>query len=92
MVRKLSVLVTGTATLVATVVLAGPAGAGGTGCPQGGGWTLAPVSWALPEIDNGNYGDQNGDGLGCYKVNNGQTRKLEEGGEAWTWKDNTNPS
>jgi hypothetical protein len=63
----------------------GPVG----GCPTGDGWNLELVSEAIPELDNGNFADQNGDGWGCFKVNRGQSAK--HGEESWTWKDNTNP-
>ena len=63
----------------------GPVG----GCPTGDSWNLELVSQAIPELDNGNFADQNGDGWGCYKVNRGQSGK--HGTESWTWKDNTNP-
>jgi hypothetical protein len=87
--RKTVGVLLGAATMVAAVVLSGPAAAGpGTGCPTGGGWVLGPVSDAIPALDNGNFGDQNGDGLACHKVNLGQSGK--HGEESWTWKDNTN--
>ena len=63
----------------------GPVG----GCPTGDSWNLELVSQAIPELDNGNFADQNGDGWGCYKVNRGQSGK--RGTESSTWKDNTNP-
>jgi hypothetical protein len=67
-----------------------PASAAGTGCPTGDGWTLLSTLAVIPDLDNGNYADQNGDGLACFKVNKGQTDKFGIG--AFTWKDNTNPS
>ena len=53
---------------------------------------IGPVSEALPGLDTGNFGDQNGDGLGCHKVNKGQTavHVHDVGFDLWTWKDNTN--
>jgi hypothetical protein len=79
------------AAVVAVAASAGTA-APGRGCPTGGDWHLGPVSDALPGLDTGNFGDQNGDGLGCHKVNNGQTavHVHDVGFDLWTWKDNTN--
>jgi hypothetical protein len=81
----------GVATLAVVAAFAAPVGgaAPGGGCPTGDGWTLDPVALALPEVDNGNFGDQNGDGLGCHRSNAGQTKK-HDGFDSWTWKDNTN--
>jgi hypothetical protein len=90
--KTLGVLV-GAATVVIAVLLAGPVSAApGRGCPTGGDWHLGPVSDALPGLDTGNFGDQNGDGLGCHKVNKGQTavHAHDVGFDLWTWKDNTN--
>ena len=90
MYRKLLSALVGGASLIATTAFApmsaplAPAG----GCPAGGDWNLAPVSAAIPAIDNGNYSDNNGDGLGCFRVNKGQSDKYHV--SAWTWKDNTN--
>jgi hypothetical protein len=90
---KLAVVVATMAACVA-VVFAAPAGAAELGdpvggCPTGGSWFLTPVAFALPDLDNGNFGDQNGDGWGCaFIVNPGQTAKHGVG--SWTWKDNTN--
>ena len=68
----------------ATVVIAVSA-APGRGCPTGGDWHLGPVSDALPGLDTGN---QNGDGLGCHKVNKGQTAVHGDVGfDLWTWKE-----
>lgn len=81
----------GAAAAAAGLIFAGtvaPASAAG-GCPTGDGWTLAPVGIAIDALDNGNYADQNGDGLACFKVNKGQTAK--NGPDSFTWKDNTNP-
>jgi hypothetical protein len=47
------------------------------------------VGFVLPDLDNGNFADQNGDGWGCYRVNQGQSAK--HGESSFTWKDNTNP-
>lgn len=60
------------------------------GCPDGGDWQLLPVSAVIDQVDNGNFKDQNGDGLGCFKINKGQTEKYG-GFPSFTWKDNTNP-
>lgn len=59
------------------------------GCPDGDGWFLAPSSAVIPEVDNGNQKDQNGDGLVCARVNKGQSEK--NAFPSWTVKDNTNP-
>jgi len=59
------------------------------GCPQGGGFFLLPTRFIIDELDNGNFHDQNGDGLVCVKVNKGQTEK--NGNISFTVKDNTNP-
>ncbi len=59
------------------------------GCPQGGGFFLLPADFIIDELDNGNFHDQNGDGLVCVKVNKGQTEK--NGNISFTVKDNTNP-
>jgi len=63
--------------------------ADGGGCPSGGDWFLAPTSFAIDALDNGNVQDQNGDGLACFKVNKGQSDKHQA--LSFTWKDNTNP-
>lgn len=68
--------------------LATPAYADG-GCPSGGDWFLASTGFAIDALDNGNVADQNGDGLACFKVNQGQTKK-HDGVLSFTWKDNTN--
>jgi hypothetical protein len=57
------------------------------GCPSGGHWELLGTDWVIPAIDNGNYSDQNGDGLLCATFPQGNLK--HDGG--WTWKDNTNP-
>ena len=86
---KITALAVGAAALAAAVALASPvAAAPGAGCPSGGDWTLGPVTDALPDVDNGNFKDNNGDGLACHKVNKGQSGKHNF--ESWTWKDNTN--
>jgi hypothetical protein len=76
--------------MLLALVVAAPVSAGG-GCPRGGGWNLVSIEFTLPNgIDVGNFHDQNGDGLVCYRVNKGQSQK--NGFESWTVKDNTNPS
>jgi len=70
-------------------MLAGPSGAAG-GCPEGDGWSLAPVAAAYDPVDNGTFADQNGDGLACYRINKGQRDKYDVGFASFTWKDNTN--
>lgn len=74
---------------VGMVGLAGTANAAGSGCPSGGDWQLAPTAIFIDALDNGNVADQNGDGLACFKVNPGQTKK-HDGVPSYTWKDNTN--
>ena len=69
--------------------LAGTASAQG-GCPDGDGWQLASTGIVIDALDNGNFADQNGDGLACFRVNKGQTAK--NGPASFTWKDNTNPA
>ena len=91
--RKISAAAVGAAALAAAVALAAPVaaapgGGGGGGCPSGGDWTLGPITDAIPELDNGNFNDNNGDGMACHKVNQGQSGKHDS--ESWTWKDNTN--
>jgi hypothetical protein len=78
------------------LLIAGMAGLAGTanaatggGCPSGGDWTLASTAIVIDALDNGNFADQNGDGLACFKVNKGQTAK-HDGVASFTWKDNTN--
>ena len=91
--RKTIGVLVGAATVVIAVLLAGPVSAApGRGCPTGSDGHLGPVSDALPGLDTGNFGDQNGDGLGCHKVNKGQTavHVHDVGFDLWTWKDNTN--
>lgn len=86
---KITAVAVGATALAAAVALAAPvAAAPGAGCPSGGDWTLGPVTDALPDVDNGNFKDSNGDGLACHKVNEGQSGKHNF--ESWTWKDNTN--
>jgi len=41
-------------------------------------------------LDVGNFHDQNGDGLVCVRINQGQTMKKRPP-RAWTVKDNTGP-
>ena len=90
MKKRISAVLFGTATLAAAAVLAAPAGAADPvgGCPTGDSWRLELISDVIPEVDNGNFGDQNGDGWGCARTNEGQSAKHEF--ESWTWKDNTN--
>lgn len=65
---------------------AAPASAAdGGGCPDK--WNLAPTFMVIESIDNGNWSDQNGDGLACFRVSLGGY-KHDSG---WVWKDNTNP-
>ena len=86
---KLTAAAAGAAALAAAVALASPvAAAPGALCPSGGDWTLGSITLALPDLDNGNFKDNNGDGLACHKVNKGQSGKHDS--ESWTWKDNTN--
>ncbi len=75
--------------MLLALVLAVPVSADG-GCPSGGGWSLISIDATLPDgIDVGNFHDQNGDGLVCFRVNKGQSEKNDF--ESWTVKDNTNP-
>jgi hypothetical protein len=77
------------ATLAIAAAFAAPiAAAPGTGCPEGDAWRLELISDAIPELDNGNFGDQNGDGLGFARSKAGQSAK--HGIDSWTWKENTN--
>jgi heme A synthase len=75
-------------TMGTMVGLSGAAFADG-GCPSGGDWFLASTGFAIDSLDNGSVQDQNGDGLACFKVNAGQTKKHDEV-SSFTWKDNTN--
>lgn len=75
-------------TTVGLVGLSGSASAAGA-CPTGDGWQLAPVAVAIDAVDNGQFADNNGDGLACFRVNKGQTDK-HDGFPSFTWKDNTN--
>ena len=90
--KRMRAMLLGAATLAVVAASAAPVAsvdlAGG--CPPGEGWSLAPVGLALDELDNGSYADQNGDGWGCYRVNQGQTNK-HGSPPSFTWKDNTNP-
>lgn len=82
-----------TAAIAGTFAFTGTALAapgGGGGCPEGGDWTLTSTAIVIDPLDNGNFADQNGDGLACFKVNKGQTAK-HDGIPSYTWKDNTNP-
>jgi hypothetical protein len=75
--------------MLLALVLAVPVSADG-GCPKGDGWNLVPLVFTLPDgIDVGNFHDQNGDGLVCFRVNKGQSEKNDF--PSWTVKDNTNP-
>jgi hypothetical protein len=67
--------------------LAGTAQAAG-GCPTREDWTLAGSGIVIDNLDNGNFADQNGDSLACFKVNDGQTKR-HNGVASFTWKDNT---
>ncbi|MEX1343971.1 MAG: hypothetical protein AB1Z63_04795 [Candidatus Limnocylindrales bacterium] len=58
------------------------------GCPTGDGWSLVPIAFVIPDWDNGNYKDQNGDGWICFKSNPGLN---PEPFPVRTWKDNTQP-
>jgi len=89
--RRAKLAAIAVASAAVAVVFVSPAGAADPvgGCPSGGSWFLEPISNAIPALDNGNFGDQNGDGWGCaFIVNPGQTAK--HGEDSWTWKDNTN--
>jgi hypothetical protein len=56
------------------------------GCPRGDNWHLLSTDLVIPQIDDGNYSDQNGDGYACARFPRGNIK--HDGG--WTWKDNTN--
>jgi hypothetical protein len=87
--KRISAALMGVATLALAAAFAAPVAAAPVGgCPTGDDWRLEPISNVIPEVDNGNYGDQNGDGFGCARTNSGQSSKHEF--ESWTWKDNTN--
>ncbi len=58
------------------------------GCPTREDWTLAGSGIVIDNLDNGNFADQNGDGLACFKVNDGQTKR-HNGVASFTSKDNT---
>jgi hypothetical protein len=88
MMRKLAAVAATVALAGSTLLVsAGAASAGGGGggpvggCPQGGGWFLISTSQIFPDIDKGNFHDQNGDGFACAKAH-------KDG--SWTVKDNTN--
>ena len=87
----LSLVLVGSALVVAAPSLAAP--------PQGGcpaKWIGPVPSWlVLPAIDKGNFKDQNGDGLLCFRVPRGFCNNRGMGANApvcgaWVWKDNTN--
>lgn len=89
--KGIAALVAG-ASLAAALVVASPAAAADGpvgGCPTGDDWFLAPTSSVIPEFDNGNYADQNGDGYACFRINRGHT--VLNNVPSYTWKDNTNP-
>lgn len=52
------------------------------GCPTG--WYIGTLDMVWPWVDVGNWKDQNGDGLLCF-------RPLEPTVPGWLWKDNNNP-
>ena len=90
--RRISAVLLGATTFAVAAAFAAPVASAQEpvgGCPTGDGWGLIETSEAIPELDNGNFADQNGDGWGCFKVNRGQSAKHDS--ESWTWKDNTNP-
>ena len=65
------------------------------GCPTGDTWTEIGSFFVLPSIDKGNFKDQNGDGLLCFRVPDGFCNNRGQGAAApscvaWVWKDNTN--
>ncbi len=65
------------------------------GCPSGDAWFEAPSFFVLPAIDKGNFKDQNGDGLLCFRVPKGFCNNRGMGANApvcgaWVWKDNVN--
>jgi hypothetical protein len=86
---RVAPLLAGAGIVAASLIgLGGTANAAGA-CPTGDGWTLAPTEIFIDQLDNGNVADQNGDGLACFRVNQGQTDK-HGGIPSYTWKDNTN--
>ena len=83
------ILIAGAIVVGATVASVGAASAAGHqgDCPSGGDWFLVGTGFIIEDRLDGNYADQNGDGLICVKVNKGQTAKQ---GLSFTAKDNTN--
>jgi hypothetical protein len=90
--RRISAILLGTAALAVAAAFAAPVASAADpvgGCPTGDSWRLEPIAAVIPELDNGDYTDENGDGWGCAFTNRGQSMKHES--SSWTWKDNTNP-
>ena len=89
-----SAVVTAIAAIGIPVAAAGGAGAAPPvgSCPTGDGWfPPLPLEHTEPDLlDVGNFHDQNGDGLVCVRINQGQTMKKRPP-RAWTVKDNTGP-
>ena len=86
MLKTLGATAVASGLLIAGAVAPASAAPGG-GCPTGDNWNLVIAEFfVIPEIDNGNFADQNGDGLVCFRVALGGAKK--DGG--YVFKDNTN--
>ena len=86
MIARLLTMLAATALMLgAAIGLAAPASAA-EASPQGGEWTLASTGIVIDELDNGNFADKNGNGVACFKVNAGQTKKHDDV-PSFTWKD-----
>ncbi len=84
--KQLVGAITGAGMLLGLTMTASPAGAAG-GCPEG--WRTLVAGAIVPEVDNGNFIDQNGDGTVCVRNNKGQSNKYLE--EAYNVIDNVLP-
>lgn len=83
-----AVVVGGFGGLIAAGALAGtaPPPPGTSVCPKGGDWDLVTLAETIPEVDNGNFHDQNDDGYVCKFSNpNNNPGDVPE----WIVKDNT---
>lgn len=62
------------------------------GCPDTGGWSLQSVLLVVPDVDRGDFADDNGDGWSCARLSHAQDPDWLGGlFEIWTWMDNSEP-
>ncbi len=94
--KRLLFVVLVLAMLVLALPVLAEGGGEANGCPKGDDWYLESLIFVIENFDQGNYKDQNGDGLVCIRIPHGFGQNQGQGGgtgaEAGSWvvKDNTN--